>query len=270
MKSNKRRVVSNRRIVIVIVVCCLCFLSCEKDSPTGPNAGLPALTIPWADQNSVVCFGTSLTYGYGAAGRVFHFAPPSVGPVGGGGSGGDAPPVVVGDSSYPRFLQEQLRITVYNQGYVGARASYGLQVLSDSVLSKSPVLVLLEFGANEFLQGVDAHQTDSVLSILAQDILQTGCRVALVSFINPDMARFMSSGNWTSQDSIRALQYYSMLSDLAGRYSIPFVDYPLRGVFGYRQFMSDNVHPNGIGYKKMEENIFSALYNTFETNGMLK
>jgi lysophospholipase L1-like esterase len=220
------------------------------------------MTVPWTSQNSIVCFGTSLTYGYGA-----------------GGKGKPTGPTVVGssmnntafvDSSYPRFLQEELRINVFNQGYVGARASYGITLLNDSVLSKKPVLVFLEFGSNEFLQKVSAHDVDSVLSLLISDITQSGSQIILLSFINPDMTRFMESGYWTTQDSIRAIEYYAMLTNLSIRYSLPFIDYPLRGVFGYSQFMSDQLHPNGAGYKIMEENIFQVLNATFQKNGMLK
>jgi hypothetical protein len=128
----------------------------------------------------------------------------------------------------------------------------------------------LEFGANEFLQKVAAHDVDSVLSLLVVNIAQSGSQVVLLSFINPDMTKFMGNGNWTTQDSIRSIEYYNMLSNLAIRYSLPFIDYPLRGVFGYPRLMSDNLHPNGVGYKIMEENIYQALSATFQNNGMLK
>jgi lysophospholipase L1-like esterase len=257
----------NRKLHFLVSLCCIYWCSChqatENNSPITSYPSLPALIVPWTSQNSIVCFGTSLTYGYGA-GEKKGFIP---GPIWGGSSGNNA---FVGDSSYPRFLQEKLRINVFNQGYVGARASYGITLLQDSVLSKNPVLVLLEFGANEFLQNVAVHDVDSVLSLLIVDIAQSGSQVVLVSFINPDMTRFMGSGYWTTRDSIRAIEYYNMLSNLSIRYSLPFIDYPLRGVFGYPQLMSDNLHPNGAGYKIMEENIYQALSATFQKNGMLK
>ena len=257
---------STRELQWIVVFCCICLYSCnqttENNSPITSNHSLPALTVPWTNQNSIVCFGTSLTYGYGAGGKG---EPP--GSIWAGSTGNNT---AVVDSSYPRFLQEELRINVFNQGYVGARASYGITLLHDSVLSKKPVLILLEFGANEFLQGVAAHDVDSVLSLLIADIAQSGSQVVLLSFVNPDMTRFMGSGYWTTQDSIRAIDYYNMLSNLSIRYSLPFIDYPLRGVFGYPQLMSDNLHPNGAGYKIMEENIYQALNATFQKNEMLK
>lgn len=257
---------STRGLQWIVVFYCISLYSChqatENNSPLTSTQSLPALTVPWTNENSIVCFGTSLTYGYGAGGKG---KPP--GPIWVGSSGNNT---VVVDSSYPRFLQEKLRINVFNQGYVGARASYGITLLNDSVLTKKPVLVLLEFGANEFLQGVAAHDVDSVLSLLIVDIGQSGSQVVLLSFINPDMTRFMGSGYWTTQDSIRAIDYYNIFSNLSIRYSLSFIDYPLRGVFGYPQFMSDNLHPNGAGYKRMEENIFQALSATFQKNGMLK
>ena len=233
---------STRELNCIVIFCCLCLYSChqatENNSPITTYPSLPAMTVPWTNQNSIVCFGTSLTYGYGAGDKKYFIATPIWG-------GSSVNNTSVGDSSYPRFLQEALRINVVNQGYVGARTSYGITLLNDSVLSKKPVLVLLEFGANEFLQKVAAHDVDSVLSLLVVDIVQSGTQVVLLSFINPDMTRFMGSEYWTTQDSIRAIEYYNMLSNLSIRYSLPFIDYPLRGVFGYPELMSDNLHPNG-------------------------
>jgi lysophospholipase L1-like esterase len=48
------------------------------------------------------------------------------------------------------------------------------------------------------------------------------------------------------------------------------MEYPLEGVFGYPSLMSDELHPNGAGYMKMENNIFQALLGTFKQNGMLR
>jgi hypothetical protein len=84
------------------------------------------------------------------------------------------------------------------------------------------------------------------------------------------MLQYTSKGGWSSEDSILALDYSAMLISVAHRYSLPHITYPLKGVFGYPTMMSDQFHPNGVGYKRMEENIFKALSLTFEQNDMLK
>lgn len=286
-----------KSILTVCIIILLILLSCRHTTAPAqfiaPYPPLPAMTIPWTGENSIVCFGTSLTYGYGAGDKnpfcktsnpeakrnsYIHFSTQQIlqltflheqrmatlyKNVGGCSS-------CTGDSSYPRFLQDALKIKVYNQGYTAARINTALDVLQDSVLSKKPVMVLLEFGSNEFLQNVDPHVADSLLGTVIQQILASGPKVVLLSFVNPDMANFMGGGYWTTQDSIEAVAYYTMLTGLAARYSLPFIDYPMKGVFGHPDLMSDKLHPNGMGYKKMAGNIFFALIDTFDKNGMLK
>ena len=288
-----------RNFLWAIVFCILTQYACKETtvdnaSTEPPYPALAPLVVSWTDQNSIVCFGTSLTYGYGAGERnpfckwrvpksgmrneFIHFTTEEIlklttayklklaalhrvtGQC-------DA---CEGDSSYPRFLQDVLKIKVYNQGYTAARINTALDVLQDSVMSKNPVLVLLEFGANEFLQGVQVDQADSLLSLLIQRIVQNKVQVVLLSFVHPDMVAQADSGYWTPQDSVRALAYYSMLRAVASRNSLLFLDYPLKGVFGQPGMMFDRLHPNGAGYMKMASNIFFALVKTFVDNRMIK
>lgn len=256
-------------IFIIIVVCITLQFSCDSISDTEstnvPYLPLEAFDVQWNKQNSLVCFGTSLTYGYGAGAKKFD---PS-GPI--GIPGGTTPVVInIGDSSYPRFLQEKLKIKVINQGYVGARLNYALTLLNDSIISKKPALVLLEFGANDFLWNISAHISDSLLSLMITQLHNKGVKVVLLSFIDPDMLHYSQTGNWSSEDSILALQYQSMIKNISARFAVPMIEYPLKGIFGHPELMSDALHPNGIGYKRMEENIYYALIKTFEKNGMLK
>jgi len=255
------------RILFLIIFFAFIQFSCDNlndaNSADIPYPPLPAFDVQWNEQNTLVCFGTSLTYGYGAGQKI-------------GGSGpigrprGQTPNVTnTGDSSYPRFLQEQLKITVLNKGYVARTISYALSVLTDSVISKKPALVLVEFGANDFLQNISVNTADSLLSLLVTRIQNNGTKVALLSFINPDMLQY-SNNSWSSEDSLLALEYNSMIKSVASKFAVPLIEYPLRGIFGHPNLMSDKLHPNGAGYKKMQENIYQALIKTFEKNGMVK
>jgi len=257
------------RYLYLLFFFALIQFSCENlndaASSNVPYLPLAPFDVQWNEQNTLVCFGTSLTYGYGAGAKTFNPA----GPI--GIPGGTTPSIKnTGDSSYPRFLQEKLKIKVINQGYVGARLSYALTLLNDSIIAKKPALVLLEYGANDFLWSISARTSDSLLSLMVTQLQNKGVKVVLLSFINPDMLQYMSSGSWSSEDSILALQYNSMIKNVAARFAVPLIDYPLKGIFGHPELMSDGLHPNGIGYKRMEENIFYALIKTFEKNGMLK
>jgi lysophospholipase L1-like esterase len=43
----------------------------------------------------------------------------------------------------------------------------------------------------------------------------------------------------------------------------------MRGIYWNASMMSDLLHPNRDGYRKMQENISNALVLTFRKNGML-
>lgn len=269
--------------------CCLAtailflnLISC-KDS-TGPQTTtdeiqpLPALTIPWTPDSSVVCFGTSLTYGY----HGFILNPirhPSIA----GSIGEKHLPAYIEeyqeklsllstdvDSSYPKFLANRLKIKVYNEGYVGAKISRALELVDDSVLSKKPALVLLEFGANDFIQGISVDSAETQLNRLAGKLRSHGCTVVLVSFFNPDMINRVAPDYPLLSQKDLALAYYAMFQRVAQKVSLEMIDYPLKGIFGNTGLMSDSFHPNGQGYKKMEDNISRALMNTLSRNGMLR
>lgn len=174
------------------------------------------------------------------------------------------------DSSYPGFLQNRLKIRVFNQGYVGATIARGLQLVHDSVLGKRPVLVLLEFGANDFLQDVSVDTAEARLDRLVGQILSSRCVVVLVSFFNPDMLNRVSPNYPLLAKKDLALAYFAMLQRVAQTHSIEMVDYPLKDIFGDSRYMSDLIHPNAIGYLKMEQNISQALMLTWKRNGMLR
>jgi lysophospholipase L1-like esterase len=252
----KRCVTFGSLILIIFISSC--------DQPTYSNSDfvgadiLPAMTITWDTLQTVVCYGTSLTYGYGVKDAGFVII---------GGPTGGSPAI---DSSYPGWLRRHLKIPVVNAGIVGATTEYGLSHVQSNVFSKRPALVLLEFGANDFLQRKDVAKTDSLLTVLVMKIQQYGSVVVLVSFIDPEMTNYMSSGRWTTQDSLRAIDYHSMLIDVAKRTSVQLIGNSLKNVFGIPSMMSDDVHPNGRGYYRMFRNISIPLNNTFAQSGMLK
>jgi lysophospholipase L1-like esterase len=139
------------------------------------------------------------------------------------------------------------------------------------VLSKKPVLVLLEFSANECLGGYPAHDADTLLSALIQRIIADSVKVVLLSFIHPEMIDLARKIFWTQEEADLAYEYWYMLNSMAARYSLPFINYPLKGIYGNLNLMSyDMIHPNGAGYNKMATNVYQALIETFRTNGMLK
>lgn len=237
------------------------------DDPTGP--GWPSVEVPWTEGQSVVCFGTSLTYGYLGWFEPVH------------GLRLDRPPVIPATPvkapgatdadtvSYPYHIGLKLRLPVYNEGIVGATTEDALQAV-DSVLRHDPALVLLEFGANDFLRSYDVASVEQRLDRLIDTLQAAGTVVVLVSFINEQMITGLPPDHYMTPLIPVARAYLAMLRGLAAGRGILFVEWAMKGIYWNSALLSDPIHPNRTGYRMMADNVYEALEPTFGRNGMLK
>ncbi len=230
--------------VLVIFIITLLFTSCESSTePEEPSRSFPAISVDWDSSNTIVCFGTSITKGEAQS-----------------------------SMSYPALLDDELIIDVVNSGIWGITAEKGIEFFSRLVLDNNPALVILEFGANEFLQEIDVNVAEANIDSLIRMLQSNDINVVMLSFINPDMIENTSPDNPLYVGGIEtANAYYNMLVGLANKYDFLIDDYIYRDIWGDQTaIMPDGVHPNDKGNQQLKENIFNSFYNTFESNGMLK
>ena len=94
--------------------------------------------------NSIVCFGDSLTKGFGST----------------------------DNQSYPYYLQKLVNIPVINKGINGNTSKDGLN-RTDDILQFKNSLVIVEFGANDFFQQISISETkknmEQIIDKLKQD-----------------------------------------------------------------------------------------------------
>ncbi|RRA47151.1 arylesterase [Acidipila sp. EB88] len=170
---------------------------------------------------TVVCFGDSLTAGYGAA----------------------------PGTSYPDFLRKALEAasyhaTILNQGISGNTTKDGVSRVAN-IIAEHPSLVLLEFGANDGLRGqpVDGIQRNLVTMIEA--LQHAHIKVLLLGMqlppnLGPDYVK----------------PFDAMYPALAARYKLRLVPFLLKDVYGHDELMSaDSMHPNGAGYAQVARNV---------------
>jgi acyl-CoA thioesterase I len=101
---------------------------------------------------NVICFGDSITFGYGA------------------NPGED----------YPTTLAKLVRTPVINAGVDGDTTFEALERLENDVLTKNPRLVIVEFCGNDFLKNVPKEDTVKNLTLIIDRIQKSGAMVALV------------------------------------------------------------------------------------------
>jgi len=231
---------------------------------------LPALNIAWDSTNSIVCFGTSLTYGL-----IWDKLEP-VSPVYSlktfetSAKITDAFFYHQADSAYPHCLDKILEIKVYNRGFVGATTERALELVQDSVLSYNPALVILEFSANDFLRGTEVSIAKANMDTLITIIQNFGSEIVLISFVDQYTLENPPKDHFLYDQINLAKEYFSMLQDLSIQYDILFIKDCFQGIFGNKEYMCDDIHPNEKGYAKMANNIFYSLYHTFTQNNMYK
>ena len=109
----------------------------------------------------IVCFGDSLTAGYGAD----------------------------PGHSYPDYLQKLLdargyHYRVVNKGISGDTSKDGVSRLND-VLAAHPQIAVVEFGGNDGLRGLPATATRANLNKIVETLQQAGVKVALAGITLP-------------------------------------------------------------------------------------
>ncbi len=173
----------------------------------------------------IVCFGDSLTAGFG----------------------------VDPGKSYPDVLQQDLdrrgfRYRVVNLGVSGDTTQDGLSRLS-LVLAEKPRFVVLEFGANDGLRGQPVANSQNNLAQLIEALRNAGARVVLAGITLPP--------NY-GPEYIR--KFSAMYGNLAERYKLPLVPFLLEGVAGHAALMQDDgLHPNTEGTRLVAANVARVL-----------
>ena len=173
----------------------------------------------------IVCFGDSLTAGYGAA--VGH--------------------------SYPDYLQEILdsrnyRYRVLNMGISGNTTKDGVNRLPN-VLAAHPTIVVVEFGGNDGLRGLPIAATRANLDQIISTLQSAGIKVALAGItLPPDYG----------QDYIHSFNETYVLA--AKKFHVPLLPFLLDHVYTVPgAIQADGVHGTAKGNELIAENVYGLL-----------
>jgi acyl-CoA thioesterase I len=189
-------------------------------TPTRIVAPAPPDTRPL-----LICFGDSLTAGYGT----------DIG------------------QSYPDNLQRQLDADGYhyhvvNAGISGNTTKDGLDRVQ-LVLARHPQIVVVEFGGNDGLRGLPIEQTQANLSSIIDQLQKSGAKVVLAGItLPPDYG----------PDYIK--KFDAMYPALAKQYHIRLLPFILKDVYGIPGDMQDDAtHATAQGNKQVALNVEALL-----------
>jgi acyl-CoA thioesterase I len=184
--------------------------------------GRPSLA---ADRPLLVCYGDSITAGYG----------------------------LISDQSYPAALQRDLdklgyHYEVSNKGTSGA-TSKDAAVGLPSIVALHPSIVIVEFGGNDGLRGLPLNQTRSNLDTVLSALENAQIKVLLAGITLPP--------NY-GPDYIQ--QFDQIFSDLAAKHRtaiVPMIYKNLVHVPGTIQ--ADGIHPTAKGSEIIATTLLPAL-----------
>ena len=188
----------------------------------------PSAPAPATAEDSrplVVCFGDSLTAGYGAD----------------------------PGQSYPDYLQADLdargyKYRVVNEGISGNTTKDGVERVEDITAMKAAVVVV-EFGGNDGLRGLRIEDTRRNLDQIVSTLKASGTKVVLAGItLPPDYG----------PDYVK--QFNDTYVLLAKQYKVPMLPFLLKDVFGVPGMMqADQTHATAKGNAIVAKNVLPLV-----------
>ena len=113
----------------------------------------------------------------------------------------------------------------------------------DEVLSEDPSIVIILLGGNDFLRRVPMDETFSNLGQIIDRFHEKNITVLLLGV----------------RGGVLSDIYEERFEDFAKEKNVRFVPNVLDGLLGDKEYMSDAIHPNDAGYKKIADKVEPKL-----------
>jgi acyl-CoA thioesterase-1 len=175
---------------------------------------------------SIICFGDSITFGYGVASA----------------------------EDYPTALAKLVTIPVINMGIDGDTSIEALKRLESDVLERDPLLVIIEFGGNDFLRKIPQDVTLKNVKEMVEKIQARGAMAAVVD---------ISAGMFLAE-------YRRAFDKLAKEKGALYIPSIFSGIITNPRLKSDFIHPNAEGYKLIAQRIYQTIKPYLNQNTRLR
>jgi lysophospholipase L1-like esterase len=172
------------------------------------------------NDSTIVAFGDSLTYGYGA---------------------------LSDDDTYPSQLEKITGYTVINAGVNGDTAHAGVKRIRKVVQEHNPELVLVSLGGNDMLRKQD-KDLEANLSAIVEYLISRNIQVVLIAEPQPSVAFLVNS-----------LNDAEVYQTVAKKYDIPLIENVFSKYLSEYKYKSDTIHLNSEGYELVAEDVAKEL-----------
>lgn len=222
---------------VILILCCCLLIGCKDKQATQSEVleetlettkvDTPSTSTITTAKKTILCFGNSLTAGYGLDEQ----------------------------EAWPALLQQRIdsigeAYNVVNAGLSGETTSGGLNRL-DWVIKQKVDLFILELGANDMLRGLAVENTKENLDKI---ITKVSDKYPDVKIILAGMLAPPNMGDGYEKNFNR------IFSDLAMKHKTALIPFLLDEVAGKKELnLPDGKHPNAEGQKVVLENVWDAL-----------
>ena len=152
------------------------------------------------------------------------------------------------EQSYVGCLSKRIGQPIVNKGVNGNTSANGVQRVETDVVPESPRVLLLLFGGNDLLTRVPMDVTIANLERIIRVAQGNGAMVVLVGIQPPLIGGKMGAAMRT-------------LAKQTGCVYVPDI---IGGIFGRKNLMSDQIHPNDTGYAMMADRVWGAAGSYIE------
>ncbi len=162
------------------------------------------------------------------------------------------------EQAYPAILEgklkkKKLQVTVLNAGISGSTSSSAESRFKWQLKSK-PDIMILALGANDGLRGLPTDNMQANLEKVIKLAQQNKVKVILAGMKMP-----------LNYGGAYRTAYEKVFTDLAKKYSLPFVPFLLEGVGGVSTMnIADGIHPNSAGHEKIAETLLPYVENALK------
>ncbi len=184
----------------------------------------------FSQTKTIVCFGNSLTYGFG----------------------------ISETEAYPALIAQKLqefapgKYRVINSGINGETSAGGLKRLRKTLDTlKALDIFILELGTNDAIREIPLNQVKINLSQIIQKV-KTAFPKAQIILAAVEMPAFVEASYRT--------QFKDLYSELTTQNQASLIPSLLKGVLDVPELtQEDNLHPNAAGMKVVAENVWAIL-----------
>ena len=171
--------------------------------------------------SNVVAVGDSLTFGYGGNGI-----------------------------NYPTELGALIGHAVINEGKNGDTTQDVLNRIESIIENHQPSVVILAIGGNDMLRNIPDETIISNLNKIITKVKQNAAQVILIAIPRPRATGVVFN-----------LHDASFYKDIAKDNDIMFVENTFSNILSDKRYLSDPIHLNGDGYKKVSELMANQINN---------